>query len=162
MDTKKCIYQSIESFLDAFLVSTLLWIWSQWEHNYGRDLDLIVIDRPNHRDPLSGMATLPVDVGSKSSSSSLAESNGYTALPRCSPLWVIAQSCGAFSFPRQMTLPYQLNTPLLLPQLHLFCCNIDSEEVSLFWDTCSMAKHCCFFPWCSLMNGLSVAISPSL
>lgn len=151
----KNVYQSVECFLDAFLVSTL-WVWSQWEHNYDRDLDLIMIDRPNHRDPLSRLATLLVDVGSKSSSSSLAESNWYTALHWCSPLWAVAQSCRALSFPRQMTLPYQLNTSLLLPQLYLFCCNIDSEEVSVFWDTSSMAKHCWFMPWCSLMNCLSI------
>ena len=84
--------------LDTSLVSTLKWPWSQWQHNYERNLESILINWPNldekqtkNRDPLSRLATLLFDFWSKPSFSLLSESNWPAG--SSSMLFTLGTSC---------------------------------------------------------------------
>ena len=85
-------------FLDTSLVSTLKWLWSQWQHNYERNLESILINWPNldekqakNRDPLSRLATILFDFWSKPSFSLLSESNWPAG--SSSMLFTLGSSC---------------------------------------------------------------------
>ena len=139
--------------------STLKWLWSQWQHKYERNLESILIDQPNlderltkKRDPWSMLATLSVDVWSKSSSS-FAKSNWCARYSSGSPLQIlrVAQSrFRTFFFSRQMTLPCQLNSCV---------CNFTYFVGIRLMRKCPCFSHCCFLAYSSLTN--CTTIDPS-
>ena len=143
-------------FLDTSLMSIVKWFWSQWQHNYERNLELILINWPNldekytkkrehycqHYCSIFEANHLPLYFQSQIH---------LLVLPLYSSLWAlrIAQSRLSTSFSTSYTLPYQLNMTLLFLQPRIFCWNKD-------------IGHCCYLLYSSWTSCSSVAISASL